>query len=421
MKMRFVGVLTLSAALAACQGDGPEPTGASPMNAAAVQEDLLALVANPALNSTQQSFLTQIRGRASSAEVHVARMAGTPAQALQQGKPIRLSLAPGRQVVALGEDVEQRGANDLSWGGSLQGEHGSVQLVLTSIGVTASVRTGETLYRIEPLGGGLHAVTRINQAGFPSEHSPENPAGALSVPAAASLNGSPLFSASTSANTVVTVMVAYTAAAASATADIGGLIQLAFDETNKSYANSSVTITLSKVYVAQVSYSESGRSFSQHVNALKSTTDGIMDIVHSWRNTYAADVVKLIVNDSEACGIAAAIKATATSAFAVTHYSCATGYYSFGHEIGHLQGARHDRYVDSSTTPYAYGHGYVDPNKKWRTIMAYGNNCSNCTRVQYWSNPYVSYPSTGQAMGTTTYENNARVLNETRTTVAAFR
>ncbi|HEV2736620.1 MAG TPA: M12 family metallo-peptidase, partial [Longimicrobiaceae bacterium] len=137
--------------------------------------------------------------------------------------------------------------------------------------------------------------------------------------------------------------------------------------------------------------------------------------------TYAADVVVLIVNDSEACGIAAAIKATATSAFAVAHYTCITGYYSFAHEVGHLQGARHDRYVDSSTSPYAYGHGFIPSTKNWRTVMAYGNNCSNCTRIQWWSNPLKTYPSTGQVMGTAAYEDNARVLNGTAATVAAFR
>lgn len=421
MRSRFAGVMALTIGLAACQTDGSNPTGAGPMNAAATQEDLFTLVANPALNNSQQTFLANIRGRASSAEVHVARLAGTPGQLLRQGRAVRFVLAPGQHVTAVGAQVEQRAANDLSWAGDLQGQRGDVQLVLTSVGVTASIRVAETLYRIEPLGGGLHAVTRIDEAGFPAEHPAEHEAGALDVPPFAPFRPNASLSASATALTTETVLVAYTAAAASATADIAGLIQLAFDETNKSYSNSGVNVTLSKVYVAQVSYNESSRSFSQHVNALQSTTDGIMDIVHSWRNTYKADIVKLIVNDSEACGMAAAIKATASSAFAVTHYSCATGYYSFGHEIGHLQGARHDRYVDSSNTPYQYGHGYVDPNKTWRTIMAYGNNCGNCKRVQYWSNPNVKYPATGQAMGTTTYEHNARVLNETAATVAAFR
>ena len=58
---------------------------------------------------------------------------------------------------------------------------------------------------------------------------------------------------------------------------------------------------------------------------------------------------------------------------------------------------------------------------KGPAVMAYGNNCSNCTRIQWWSSPLKRYPPTGELMGTSTYEDNARVLNNTAPTVAAFR
>nr|AAB35279.1 peptidyl-Asp metalloendopeptidase {internal fragment} [Pseudomonas fragi, ATCC 4973, Peptide Partial, 54 aa] [Pseudomonas fragi] len=47
--------------------------------------------------------------------------------------------------------------------------------------------------------------------------------------------------------------------------------------------------------------------------------------------------------------------------------------------------------TDSSTSPYAYGHGYrYEPATGWRTIMAY--NCTrSCPRLNYWSNPNISY------------------------------
>ncbi|HTG32273.1 MAG TPA: hypothetical protein VLB76_05030 [Thermoanaerobaculia bacterium] len=50
--------------------------------------------------------------------------------------------------------------------------------------------------------------------------------------------------------------------------------------------------------------------------------------------------------------------------------------------------------------------------------MAY--DCSGgCPRLNYWSNPNKLYNT--HPMGTTTRNHNARVLNDTRATVAAFR
>ena len=76
------------------------------------------------------------------------------------------------------------------------------------------------------------------------------------------------------------------------------------------------------------------------------------------RATLAADVGVLLINNASACGLASGIGSTAATAFAAVYWDCATGYYSFAHEIGHLHAARHDPENDPTTTPYAYGHGY---------------------------------------------------------------
>ncbi|HET6765051.1 MAG TPA: M12 family metallo-peptidase [Longimicrobiaceae bacterium] len=427
MKAPLALVMAAALGLAACQEGGVAPPSSSASLSTApadAQENLLTVVPEPALNASQRGRLAATRGRARSAEVHVARAAGAPGQMLREGASVRIEVAPGVSVVAVGQRVHQRSPVDISWAGPVQGKFGWVQMVYAEGGVTATVTVGETQYAIEPLGNGLHSVSRLDPGGFPPEHGADNPSGVLDAgpsagPLAVRAPAEGTFTAQ--ALTTTNVLVVYTASAASAAGNIASKIQLAVDETNQSYANSGININMVKVATAQVTYTESGKTFSQHVAALKSTTDGIMDNVHTLRNTYAADVVLLVVNDSEACGIASAINATATSAFAVAYYDCITGYYSFGHEIGHLQGARHDRFVDGSTSPYAYGHGFIPSTKNWRTVMAYGNGCSNCTRIQWWSNPLKTYPSTGQVMGTATYEDNARVLNLTAATVAAFR
>jgi hypothetical protein len=422
MRARLTLVLAASLGIAACQGDDITPPATRSMNAAAAQEDLLSLVPETALDAVQRGRLATVRGRSHVAEVRLARIAAAPGRMLRQGAAVRLPVAPGVQIVAVGERVTPRSADDISWAGPVRGTEGWVQMVFADGGVTATVRVGNTTYGIEPLGGGLHAISRIDQSGYPSEHTADNPSGALADRGGVQTSGTTSDgTVGIAALTQVNVLVVYTASAAAATSNISSLIQLAVDETNQSYVNSGVNINMVRVHTAQVTYNEANRSFSQHTSALQSTTDGLMDNVHTLRNTYAADMVLLVVNDSEACGQAAAIKATATSAFATAHYSCITGYYSFGHELGHLQGARHDRYMDASTTPYAYGHGFIPASKGWRTVMAYGNNCGNCTRIQWWSNPLKTYPPTGEVMGTATYEDNARVLNTTAPTVAAFR
>jgi hypothetical protein len=110
--------------------------------------------------------------------------------------------------------------------------------------------------------------------------------------------------------------------------------------------------------------------------------------------------------------------AAANTAYAAVHYNCAVDNYSFAHELGHLQGARHDPAMDSDTRPFAFGHGHVN-GMSWRTVMAYPTACNGCPRLQYWSNPGVL--NGGVPMGTAAVSNNARVLNQTRATIAGFR
>ena len=190
-------------------------------------------------------------------------------------------------------------------------------------------------------------------------------------------------------------------------------------EANQGYTNSGITITVQLANKSQVTYTESG-NFTTDLSRYRGTADGYMDSIHTTRNSTTADVGVLLINNTQYCGLASGIGSTASTAFAAVYWDCATGYYSFAHEIGHLQSARHDPANDPTTTPYAWGHGYqyTASTPKWRTIMAY--DCSGgCPRLNYWSNPNNLY--NGHPMGTTTKNHNSRVLNDTRATVAAFR
>lgn len=195
---------------------------------------------------------------------------------------------------------------------------------------------------------------------------------------------------------------------------------------NESFSNSNVNARMQLAYIGPTDYNESSHTWSNALNHFYNTNDGYMDEVHTLRNKYAADVCVLFLDKSDYCGEAKTIKANASTAFCLVNpiYGCNYKFTAV-HEIGHLVGCRHNRSIDSSLSPYVYGHGYIHyvanyPASSWRTMMSYDNSCNTgCGRIPYWSNPNVYY--NGVVTGTTTYENNARVWNERAGTVSAFR
>ena len=101
----------------------------------------------------------------------------------------------------------------------------------------------------------------------------------------------------------------------------------------------------------------------------------------------------------------------------MVHHACAATTMSIGHEIGHILGARHDRFIDESNVPVAYGHGYVN-GSKWRDVMSYKEGCGGCARIPFWSNPRVLYK--GEPTGTPAAD-NARLILELADRVSSFR
>lgn len=216
----------------------------------------------------------------------------------------------------------------------------------------------------------------------------------------------------------IDVMVAYTAKAAAHYIDINDeLIDLSIEEANQSFINSGVrNVQLRLVHTYRTGYIESGTHFD-HVFRVADKGDGYMDEVHDLRNKHHADIVVLIVDNSNGCGLAAGVAPDAEHAFAVVHYECAATTYSLAHEIGHILGARHDVALDDGTTPYSYGHGYIFGNK-WRTIMSYGEDCGGCPRLPLWSNPLVKV---GGIPAGDLLANNARVIESSAMRVASYR
>jgi hypothetical protein len=205
------------------------------------------------------------------------------------------------------------------------------------------------------------------------------------------------------------VLVVYSAAARAAaggTAQIEAEIALGIAETNAYYAQSGIAQRVRLVHTAEVAFGN-GVGYEAALNQLTNTADGVLDNVHALRNAYGADLVSLWVEsfaEAGICGVAWLLQ-TVSASFATSGFSvlarpgCAVSNKSFAHELGHNMGARHDHYVESgSLTPF-YNYGYVHlsatPSERWRTVMAYNNQCLDsgysCTRLGYFSNPDKSY------------------------------
>ena len=318
------------------------------------------------------------------------------------------------------------------WYGKVANEPFSM-VVLSLVGdvLIGNIMTqdGKT-YEIRYLGNLVHSLRQTDQSKFPPEAEPE----LKTVPARA------LPTCTTDPPTDIDVMVVYTATtrgAAGGTDAILSTIYLAVAETNQSYLNSNITQRLRLVHTVEVNYAESGNITTDR-NNLQSGTIAPFTTVHALRDTYAADVVVMIQeNGGGFCGVAF-IMTTVANAFESFGYgvvarNCATGYFSFGHELGHIMSARHDWYVDpTNNSPYIFNHGFTQPfptspATPWRTVMGYNNACQsvsvNCTRIPYWSNPFVLYPP-GNAMGVASgsqQSDNRQTLNNTALTVANFR
>jgi hypothetical protein len=113
--------------------------------------------------------------------------------------------------------------------------------------------------------------------------------------------------------------------------------------------------------------------------------------------------------------------------FSVSSYICTTGYYSFGHEIGHNLNLLHDSGTENSCSGTSYNYGYRDPTAAFRTILSYDcsiGQCDNmpksgCSRIQRFSNSNTAYTYNGKAIGDAKRD-NARQFNSQRVRVASL-
>jgi hypothetical protein len=361
-------------------------------------------------------------------------------QLLSERTPrLKVLLSDGKEIIIVNRRLERDNKKRIAWYGEVEKDPGSFVL-LSVVGNVISGRintSGGRHFRISYLGENIHQVAELITSKFPDDSKdfdfidtdkPDKEADACPDPAVD-----------------IDIMVVYTAtarAAAGGAAGMEALIYQCINLSNLTYQNSNVNQRLRLVHFAEVAYTESGNSMTDR-DRLRNPSDGFMDNVHTLRNTFAADLVALIVENLENCG-RAFIMTTVSAAqepfgFCVMTRSCSADNLTFPHELGHNMGARHDCAADNTiNSPFVFNHGFGVANPadgsglSWRTVMATGATACGgvgpCNRVPFWSNPNINFSPTNAAatdpMGNNAgvcQANNAQTLNNTAATVANFR
>ncbi len=249
--------------------------------------------------------------------------------------------------------VEQPGRNAYVWHGRTD-DNGFVTFAVVNGVATGTVFLDGRSFEITPADAGDYTVAELNAAAFPAEDESLPPAdrggNASGTTGESSSTGSATVTADGS--TQIDVLVAWTPAARTAaggTNAIQSLILSAVANANLTYANSLEHVQLRLVYSGELPFTETPTNMVGDLSLLRGNGDGSLDAVHSLRDQYGADVVTLIGQGYAGagyCGLGYLMGSPSTSfassAFNIVDRTCAAGYLSYAHEVGHNEGLHHD-------------------------------------------------------------------------------
>ena len=348
----------------------------------------------------------------------------------------------GETITISKDRTTVRGATDYTWFGS--GTDINAVLVVNGTEIIGSIDNGDKTFSIDVTqDGSMHILQEIDTPNLPPEYGYAANENAYDLMAAVS-------SLTTSQNAKIALLEdsyigGYDYSNNKITIDVFGAFTSAFDDENSrpsskilsaiekandSYNDNHLPLQLNLVDTDEIrGYSE----VSVVADLANLQLDSDLSRARAEGVNLNADVVVLFTHYPDTyriCGQAADILSdSATTSYAVVRDTCIGGH-TFAHEVGHLQGARHDPDADSTNSPFVYGHGWFDESIRKRTIMSLDNSlCDDprtsfvetCVRQGLWSDPHDSFIGSSDPAGTENRNWNAKVLFATGEHIASLR
>lgn len=370
------------------------------------------------LNAEQQRKYRSFEQQSTTTRIDLIRIGDLLPALRRRSLPINL---PGQLVELSAEPshVKYYSPDDYIWNGRLLSGNGRIALVNNQGKFTGTIQLGGQWYKIEPLGAGMHALITVDMTRLPSgDATPPGGRGAGNI-------SSPTNAHKTSgSNKNIEVLVLYTDAADDAVGDIAGTAALAVNDASVAYSNSAITssqLSVDHIGTSRIDFEE-GKNIDKDVNKLAANTEA-----NNKRDSFWGDVVILFTDgdyfSGSVYGIAKEIEAHEDSAYAIVEADKATVNFALAHELGHLQGGRHQQCSvydiptcdDTAGSAHGYGWAVGGGNYRWTILHQLGRSGNP---IQYFSNPSVSYH--GKATGRTN-NNVAQKLRDTASRMADFR